>query len=502
MAWREIDSRRPGRPGAHAATGTRIAAALVAAGTVMAACGGEGGTPGPPAPAPAAIEPGQPTPTAPVEPEPTPVSPPPAPTPAEPAPLPAVALPSTPPGDQLRWVLEEAASADEGAYGERFSAAFLRAIPAGPLRDEIAAAGVGDVTEIVRSGPSELVVIAEGARGPVVLTIAVEPEPPHRITALQAVPAELPEPPASFEAVDEALTSAGARSAYLAAEVAADGAPTTIRALGQQVPVPLGSGFKLYVLGALVQAIEAGDVGWDDELTITDELKSLPSGELQDRPAGSTVTVREAAEKMIQISDNTATDLLIDRLGRRRVEAMLRPMGMGRESQRRTLPFLTTRELFVLKWGIGAEALARYVAAPLRERRAILAALDVDELAAASFDASRPVAIDEVEWFATPAEIVAAHVWLDRFRDRRGFEPLAGILGANPGIALDPATWPSVSFKGGSEPGVLALGWLLERADGRRFAIAVSVSDPDGAVDELASAAAAQGIARLLAEAP
>lgn len=414
----------------------------------------------------------------------------------------AVELPDTPAGQQLRWVLEEALDAPDDAYPEHFSSEFLSQVPAADLRAAIAEAGIGAVTEIVTSSESELVVLASSTVGQLAVSIAVEANPPHLITGLLAQPAQLPDAPTDWEAIDAAIVAAAPRFTYLAAEVDELGVSTTIRSAGSPESVALGSSFKLYVLGALVQAIESGEIAWDDELTITDELKSLPSGELQDRPVGETVTVREAAEKMIQISDNTATDLLINRLGRAAVEANLAPMGMSSESQQRTLPFLTTRELFTLKWGVDRSELDSYVAADVDQRREILAGLGDQLPSLADFDADVPVAIDDVEWFATPSEVAAAHVWLDAYRDRPGFEPLATILGSNPGVALDPDVWSQFAFKGGSEPGLIFLGWLLHRDDGRRFVVVVAASNPDGTIGESQVASIAQGIIEQVAIEP
>ena len=392
----------------------------------------------------------------------------------------AVEMPDTPAGDQLRWVLDEAATADDAAYADHFSEAALRQIPAASLREQIAATDVGAVVEVLESTETELVVLASATAGDLVLTIVVEPAPPHLITGLDAQPAELPEPPATWETVEALLAEQAPQWSYAAVEVEADGDVVDIRSSGADVAVPLGSGFKVYVLGAVLDAIERGELAWDDEMTITDELKSLPSGELQERPSGSTVTVREAAEKMIQISDNTATDLLIDRVGRDRVEAMLEPMGMGDASRGRTLPFLTTRELFTIKWGIPAEQSIEYSMADVAERRSILAELPT-ELPAVADVTTAPRLVDSIEWFASPREIVAAHVFLDGYRDRPGFEPLDAVIGSNPGLPLDPAIWPRTSFKGGSEPGVLFLGWLLTDTDGRRIGIVVAAHGRRGA---------------------
>jgi len=61
----------------------------------------------------------------------------------------------------------------------------------------------------------------------------------------------------------------------------------------------------------------------NQSLTITAQLKSLPSGELQTKPDGTQISVQDVATKMISISDNTAADMLISLVGRPAVEAAL-----------------------------------------------------------------------------------------------------------------------------------------------------------------------------------
>jgi hypothetical protein len=47
-------------------------------------------------------------------------------------------------------------------------------------------------------------------------------------------------------------------------------------------------------------------------------------------------------------------------------------------------------------------------------------------------------------------------------------------------------TWPYVAFKGGSEPGVLILTWLLTHSDGRSFMLSIVLND-SAKIDEAAS---------------
>jgi beta-lactamase class A len=78
---------------------------------------------------------------------------------------------------------------------------------------------------------------------------------------------------------------------------------------------PAASTIKLPILLALFQDIEQQKVHWDEQLTIDKKSIAEGSGELQERTPGTTVSVLDAATKMIKISDNTATNLLIERLG-------------------------------------------------------------------------------------------------------------------------------------------------------------------------------------------
>ncbi|MDH3300552.1 MAG: class A beta-lactamase-related serine hydrolase [Acidimicrobiia bacterium] len=78
--------------------------------------------------------------------------------------------------------------------------------------------------------------------------------------------------------------------------------------------LPLASVFELYLLGALVEAVGAGGITWDDPVTIGDELVSLGGPTAEEEP-GTTLPVRELATTMIWDSDNTATDHLMDLVG-------------------------------------------------------------------------------------------------------------------------------------------------------------------------------------------
>ena len=221
------------------------------------------------------------------------------------------------------------------------------------------------------------------------------------------------------------------------------------------LPLALGSTFKLYVLSTLVQEIAAGHRSWDEVVPL--ETRSYPSGILQDWPTGTPLTLQSLATLMISISDNTATDQLIATLGRETVEAEL--VASGHSAPERTLPLLTTRQLFEIRAGEDAN-IGEYASLGTPERLAVLEGLrDRAADTAAVVDAFEgPPGAIEVEWFASPRDLA-------RILDRIKGDPVAlAILGINNAIGDEAvAGWDYVGFKGGSEPGVLNMTWLLRR---------------------------------------
>lgn len=83
--------------------------------------------------------------------------------------------------------------------------------------------------------------------------------------------------------------------------------------------IPAASTIKLPILVAFLQAVDNGLLQLDETLTIDPSLIVGEAGVLQNRPEGSQVTALQAATLMMTISDNTATNLLIERLGGREV---------------------------------------------------------------------------------------------------------------------------------------------------------------------------------------
>jgi beta-lactamase class A len=312
---------------------------------------------------------------------------------------------------------------------------------------------------------SQSVTTLKSARG-ILLTLTLGLDGAGLVNAMD-VAAETPEI-AQLADAQAAFDALGLDYSALVAKVD-DGTCSPVLAVREDLTMPVASLFKLYVLGAVSDAVTAGQLAWDEELTITEELKSLPAGELQDLPAGSKVTVREAVQKMASISDNTAADLLIHRLGRERVEQQVAIM--GHHDPALLSPFPTTRELFQLSFGTPEEREA-WLNGDAAARRQILAGLADQPLnrdpVAATHRIGYPYGLD---WFASVSDICAAHASLQHKQT-----PVADFLTGSPRIPLDSAVWPYVGYKGGSMPGVLAASMLLRNSAGAAWFVGVQQS--------------------------
>ncbi|WP_181034491.1 serine hydrolase [Arthrobacter sp. 08Y14] len=420
----------------------------------------------------------------------------------EAAPQPAVGLPNTPAGLQAQWVLtlinSETAVATDG-FADKFADVIL---------SELSAEQLAEVLEQVRSeGPwTPINVNAADTQG--IFTLQSKP---NDLMDLQLSVDEaglingiffgpgtpVRTPAASWEEVETSVAALPDGSG-LAVYRAADG--TSILDIDADTAKPVGSIFKLYVLVAVTDAVDAGTLSWDAKLTVTDDLRSLPSGELQDAPAGTTVTVRDAAQKMISISDNTATDLLMDAVGRPAVEQAL--SDAGHADTNRNIPFLSTRELFQLGWGVEDSVRGQWAEADDDGRRELLQTLPGGVLDIPAAAVTTPVWQQDLDWFATAEDLMRAHLALQERAATDAGAPLRDILGANNGLNLEiGGDWTYIGFKGGSAPGVMAGSWYLERNDGERFVVVQqgASSSPAEVADPMTFFGPAQDAIALLA---
>jgi len=95
-------------------------------------------------------------------------------------------------------------------------------------------------------------------------------------------------------------------------------------------PFPTASLIKVPVLVTLFGLVEKGDISLDDRITVLKIDKVPGSGMLQYLHDALEITIRDAAWLMSTISDNTATNLLLDKVAIRRVWEKMEALGLPR----------------------------------------------------------------------------------------------------------------------------------------------------------------------------
>lgn len=92
--------------------------------------------------------------------------------------------------------------------------------------------------------------------------------------------------------------------------------------------VRTASTIKVAVMIEAFAQVNAGTLHWNEPLTLTRESRTAGSGILPAFGDGLTFTLRDAVNLMMMVSDNTATNLVIDRVTADAVNARLSSLGL------------------------------------------------------------------------------------------------------------------------------------------------------------------------------
>lgn len=391
---------------------------------------------------------------------------------------PAAAQPE--PSAELRAGVERVAALlrGQGAPEEMFAPAFLAQVPAAQIRGLArqliqqygAVRGIG---RVVAQSPQAGTAQIELERATVQISLIVDPAPPHRINTLFFTGAEMRGD--SFGAILAEIRALPGQASVAVARLG-EGAPEMLAAHEPERVLAIGSAFKLWILAELSREVAAGERRWSDVVPF--DRRSTPSSILYAWPQGSPVTLHTLAALMISQSDNSATDTLLHIVGRENVERMMATIGVGAAARNR--PLLSTLDMAALKTGPAA-ALNAWLQADEAGRRRMLDTAAADRPVDLARFTGAPLHIDSVEWFASAADLVRTMDWLRRNGDDTARAILAINSGAGPQLREAVAY---LGYKGGSEPGVLNLTWLVRNRAGVWYVVAGCWNNPAAAVEE------------------
>lgn len=128
------------------------------------------------------------------------------------------------------------------------------------------------------------------------------------------------------------------------------------------VVYPSASIIKLPVLIQMYKSIEAEQFGLKDNMTLTEYYRSEGSGNMQYSQAGRTYSITDLATTMIQDSDNTATNMLISKVGSMNdVNAAIKSWGIEHTHLQTWLPditgnnYTTAKDIAQMLYNIGKD---------------------------------------------------------------------------------------------------------------------------------------------------
>lgn len=380
--------------------------------------------------------------------------------------------------------------------GDTFETAFLAAVPAAQLRaltvqlTEQGGALTG-FADFKREHPLAATFTLRFAKGTAMARVDLSPRKPNLVSGFRIFALALADD--SLAAVDRDFAALSGKAGY-AIHRLSNGAPKLMYERQGRTAFAVGSSFKLYVLAVLARQVQDGTRRWSDVVPVAG--KSFPGGTAYTLPVGAPVTLHTLASLMISISDNTATDMLVRLVGQQALAREVR--AAGHANPEALSPMLTTAQAFALKLS-GAATVDAYVHAPLKERQRLLAALPVSNITQADVNrlGQAPSAIETAEWFASPSDLAGI---MDDLR-QLGSKDALDILAINP--ALDSAAaeaWSYAGYKGGSEPGVISMTWLLRDRAGLWFTVSGSWNDRDAPIDESRFVSLMQRLVKLSAD--
>lgn len=232
---------------------------------------------------------------------------------------------------------------------------------------------------------------------------------------------------------------------YTLSELADSGECRIIRENQANHTYPIASVSKLATIGAVLATVNSNELSLDDELQLTDSVRSLPTGTWHTLTIGVRRTVQEALKAVLVNSDNTAHDLLMTHIGRTKVhDYAVKLMG-----HRPDLPFFMTSELFKLNWSASPELQSRF-AEGSHDIRIDLLETDIRHLQLPDLTFNEnPVDPILFQWFAKLDKL--CNTWSDLLSDPN-WEEINNDVIIPPEFGIQ--GWSSLGHKNGVSPGV------------------------------------------------
>ncbi|MBB5206836.1 serine hydrolase [Chiayiivirga flava] len=411
-------------------------------------------------------------------------------------------LPSNPTTDQLAWLMDELAAGETTTAEEvnaHFSAGWLSQIPVAntqaflqSLRTTFPDAVIDDVVTV--TSIRVVVVIrapADDRLGYLQIGATYSGGGPIVLLGVSNYGGSTQYPEDSTltltQAVDKFMTLSAAPG-LLIARIDDAGQCQPIVERDPATPRATGSIFKLWVMAGVARAIADGIAAPEDLVALVAEHLAR-GGVINDEPLGTQFSVFDLAVLMLGISDNTATDLLHDLVGRVALDQAVVDTGVADPSVLQ--PLLSINQQFHLFYSFPLAVAQDYVDGSEADQLQFLA----DEIEPLGPLGNGPFPYFNVSllaggsWSASPYDVCATFAHLRTF-DGDAATTIDYAVGASSGQPGVRNRWDRVWYKGGSLAAaandfhVLTHAWMLERTGEQPLVVVAMSNDGSGGVDQ------------------
>ncbi|HET9033575.1 MAG TPA: serine hydrolase [Dokdonella sp.] len=263
---------------------------------------------------------------------------------------------------------------------------------------------------------------------------------------------------------------------------------TTIQDRNANTPRATASIFKTWVLGGVGQSIVEGTLSSTEILPmVASEL--APGGTINSEPLNTPFPLSDLATLMMGISDNTATDLLHERVGRTRLDQIVTEYGVAQPNLLQ--PLLGISEQFHLFLSFPLAQALTYVNGTQPFKYQFLH----DNIEPLGPNNGGPYFHESLltsgTWRASPFDICRAFAKLRRLpQGSEAFKTVDAALGAGAAQPEVRDRWDRVWYKGGDLTSgangkhVLTHAWMLENAGEDPYVLIAMSNSNTGGIDE------------------
>lgn len=426
-------------------------------------------------------------------------------------------LPAGPATDQLQWLISEWAAGETTSAAEvtahfepDFDVAAMQAFMA-QIRAEHPNARISDVVAVT---PVTTVVVIDSPGDPSpsgYVTVSARYTGAKRIRELYvfdyfgSVQYPVDQSLTMIQAADKFATLSSAPS-LLVGRINSAGQCTTMQDRNANTQRATASIFKTWILGGIGQSIVEGTLSSSEILPMV-ASEIAPGGAINIEPLNTPFPVSDLATLMIGISDNTATDLMHERVGRTRLDQIVTEYGVAQPDLLR--PFLGISEQFHLFYSFDLTTALSYVNGTQPFKYTFLQ----NQIVPLGPNNGGPFfnvqLLTSGTWRASPYDICRAFAKLRQLpQGSEAFKTADAALGSQAAQPEVRDRWDRVWYKGGSLLAstnnfhVLTHAWMLENAGQDPYVVIALSNSSTGGIDQYQVQSVTGRLLELLSQLP